>query len=161
MHGTVTAKMEILDWNGSIARRVGDNEHSDSENNGSFNVPFYNKKYPVLWIFLFFTGKITLRGKVSEYATRFASFTFEFGKLMSVTLTWYVYRIFNYLCFFFREINRYIFSFLLILKVLVNGGRSCKFSVIFILFFLFIYLFIYLFTSFYQHFSLIINLFIK
>ena len=46
--------------------------------------------------------------------------------------------------FFFREINRYIFSFLLILKVLVNGGRSCKFSVIFILFFLFIYLFIYL-----------------
>ena len=43
--------------------------------------------------------------------------------------------------FFFREINRYIFSFLLILKVLVNGGRSCKFSVIFILF---IYLFIYL-----------------
>ena len=159
MHGTVTAKMGILDWNGSIARRVGDNEHNDSENNGSFNVPFY--KYPVLWIFLFFTGEITLRGKVSEYATRFASFTFEFGKLMSVTFTWYVYRIFNYLCFFFREINRYIFSFLLILEVLVNGGRSCKFSVIFILFFLFIYLFIYLFTSFYQHFSLIINLFIK
>ena len=42
--------------------------------------------------------------------------------------------------FFFREINRYIFSFLLILKVLVNGGRSRKSSVII---YLVIYLFIY------------------
>ena len=65
MHGTVTAKMEILDWNGSIARRVGDNEHSDSENNGSFNVPFYNKKYPVLWIFLFFLQEKLLYGEKS------------------------------------------------------------------------------------------------
>ena len=33
----------------------------------------------------FLTGKITLWGKVSEYATRFASFTFEFGKLIFVS----------------------------------------------------------------------------
>ena len=48
---------------------------------------FIIKSIPSFEFFFFFTGKITLRGKVSEYATRFASFTFEFGKLMSVTLT--------------------------------------------------------------------------
>ena len=78
--------MGILVRNGFIARRVVDNKHDDSERNGSSHVLLYKKTSRSLSFSLaFLTGKITLWGKVSEYATRFASFTFEFGKLIFVS----------------------------------------------------------------------------
>ena len=54
----------------------------------ALSVFLYTKSISFFEFFLFYrTGEITLWGKVSEYATRFASFTFKFGKLIFVSST--------------------------------------------------------------------------